>query len=382
MEKINLNNYEIFFLDYYEGKLNPEQTEELFRFLNENTQLKEEFNSFDNIILNSEEIFFTDKNSLIKPEVTHKNVEKFLVAELEGDLNNNEKRALDSFLQNHPEYNKDRKLISSLKAVPDSNIYYKFKSELKKSQGKVINLYRPIAVAASVILAAFFFIQVNKKDVKENIVAEVKKEEAKTNSISQADKKSDTETLNENDLKQEENIEIAEATQMNEKTERNKEKKQINRVENVNNNPPAIKQSEKRNSLNKAVDTETQVAFNKPDKIEPLIEIAQVQKSDKAPVLDAKEKIQVTEQKELPAIEQASIAQTAINTVEKIFYNNSNQENNNSASSTVVELAANGINKLTGKETISYEKKYNEEGQLKKVQISAGNFGFSRSKSR
>ena len=49
--KISNENYEIWFLDYYEGQLAPEQVQELMNFLELNLDLKEEFEQFENITL-------------------------------------------------------------------------------------------------------------------------------------------------------------------------------------------------------------------------------------------------------------------------------------------------------------------------------------------
>ena len=49
--KINLHNYEAVFLDYYEGNLSAEDVSELLLFLENHPELKEDFESFENIVL-------------------------------------------------------------------------------------------------------------------------------------------------------------------------------------------------------------------------------------------------------------------------------------------------------------------------------------------
>ena len=44
---INRNNYELFFIDFYDGNLTDAQKHELDLFLAENPNLKEECDSFD-----------------------------------------------------------------------------------------------------------------------------------------------------------------------------------------------------------------------------------------------------------------------------------------------------------------------------------------------
>ena len=47
--KINRNNYEIFFVDYSDGKLSENQIENLMAFISLNPDLEEEFYTFINL---------------------------------------------------------------------------------------------------------------------------------------------------------------------------------------------------------------------------------------------------------------------------------------------------------------------------------------------
>ena len=64
MSLINKNNYEAFFLDYYEGNLTTEQVAELLLFIEQHPEHKEEFESFENISLVPEKNSFSVKSSL------------------------------------------------------------------------------------------------------------------------------------------------------------------------------------------------------------------------------------------------------------------------------------------------------------------------------
>ena len=66
---INRHNYEAYFLDYYEKNLNPAQVKELMSFLDHNPDLKDEFNDFELISLESDnQVSFPSKQSLKKNE--------------------------------------------------------------------------------------------------------------------------------------------------------------------------------------------------------------------------------------------------------------------------------------------------------------------------
>ena len=353
--EINLKNYEAFFLDYYEGKLNKEQSQKLFQFLEKHPELNEEFNCFENITLEDEGVFFNDKNLLIKPEVTYLNYEYYLIAEAEGDLSVNEKRALDNFLVQQPEYNKDQNIYSKIKATPDESVVFNLKEDLKKAGNKtvakVIYLYRNIAVAASIVLAVFLFAQVSKNNGTEP-VAEVKVENKKDVNPVNVTKKTQSIV--------EEKINLAE---VKEKVHKQKE---IRAQDNI------IIREEIKNS---------QVAISAPEKIKPVV-ASEKFVLPQASVLEIDDKIQLPEEKtEVFEVSQPTLAQAAVNTVEKLI-SGSKQVGEANIGASIVELAANGLNKLTGEELVTFEKKFNEEGQLKKFQISAGNFGISRSKSK
>lgn len=97
MEKINKHNYEVFFIDYFDGNLSPAQTEELYQFLNENPDLKEEFENFEEIPVNISDVVFPNKENLKKKSseiINESNYQEFCIAYNEGDLNEKEEKAL------------------------------------------------------------------------------------------------------------------------------------------------------------------------------------------------------------------------------------------------------------------------------------------------
>ncbi|NNM16054.1 MAG: hypothetical protein HKO56_05300 [Bacteroidia bacterium] len=52
--KINKHNYEAFFIDFFDKNLNEEDTAMLFSFLDENPDLKAEFDAFEMLTLEPE----------------------------------------------------------------------------------------------------------------------------------------------------------------------------------------------------------------------------------------------------------------------------------------------------------------------------------------
>ncbi len=133
---INKNNYEIYFLDYHEGTLPAEKVAELFLFLELHPEYQEEFDAFDNIKLTddlTEE--FPGKELLRKSEINADNIQQYLIAELEGDLNADEQKALNDFLAVNKQFEKDRLLYSKTRIVDAETVVFPAKDALKKLIG-------------------------------------------------------------------------------------------------------------------------------------------------------------------------------------------------------------------------------------------------------
>ncbi len=143
MEPINLNNYESVFLDYFEGKLTPQEVGELNLFLEKHPELKEEFESFENIALpeENEPASFQGKESLKKALVNEANYEEYFIASAEGILDRQETEALELFLLSHPELAADYALFEKTKLVSEKEVVFGAKAGLKKNtmQGLIVS---------------------------------------------------------------------------------------------------------------------------------------------------------------------------------------------------------------------------------------------------
>jgi hypothetical protein len=169
--KITKENYEAYFLDYFEGNLSPSETDELFIFIGNNPDVKTEFDGFEIVSLSPDkEIVFHQKDSLKKngtitvDAVSHDNIDEYLVAELEGVLSDDESKQLIQFIKANPNYERDRRIFSHTRLQPDTSIVFDDKDSLKHS---IIPLRRiliyAMAAAASVALlfGAYFTWQSN-----------------------------------------------------------------------------------------------------------------------------------------------------------------------------------------------------------------------------
>ncbi|MFN3343930.1 MAG: hypothetical protein ACK40M_14635 [Flavobacteriales bacterium] len=94
---INRHNYEAWFLDYSEGNLSAEQVAELFLFLDQHPKLKAELEEFENISLNDETHSFDGKQKLQKIEMSDEQFEENCIADVEGIISADEKEKLLQF---------------------------------------------------------------------------------------------------------------------------------------------------------------------------------------------------------------------------------------------------------------------------------------------
>jgi len=154
MEKINIFNYEIFYLDFLDGNLSEENTSLLFSFLERHPELKMEDEFLPTLEENAERIY-TKKEALKQPlfsdEINAENIEYFLIAQAENLLSKNEKSKLEAFLVQFPVYKMAEKQFNAIYLEADKTQIYTHKESLKKK--RVLVLWPYISIAASLLLA-------------------------------------------------------------------------------------------------------------------------------------------------------------------------------------------------------------------------------------
>jgi len=166
--EINKNNYEAYFLDYWENNLQPEMVAELMIFLEGNPDLKGEFNEFENIVLVPDESIKFQPNKELKKkevepvgEIQSDNYEHYMVGDLEGDLTKKEAANFKYFLNINPHLKLEYNLLKLTFLNPDEKIVYVNKDTLKKSGLFVLYktqvLYGLSIAASLIILLGFYF---------------------------------------------------------------------------------------------------------------------------------------------------------------------------------------------------------------------------------
>jgi len=141
--QIDRSNYEIWFIDWLDGKLNSLQVEELKLFLDQNQDLREELNDLTPLNLVASHFSFRYKARLKKSpsDISPSQFEYLCAAYLENDLTNSQQTELREIVNADPDKKKTFDLIQKTILAPVS-ISYKHKSLLLKltTLQKVIRL--------------------------------------------------------------------------------------------------------------------------------------------------------------------------------------------------------------------------------------------------
>lgn len=169
--KVNRNNYEVFLIDYIEGKLDASQEAELLLFLKANPDIKEEFAEFENISIETNKISFAEKESLkqvpiqVVGGIGEENYEHFFTAYCEGDLSEKEQIDLLHFLSVNTQLKPEFEIHKHLKVEADQAVLYPQHEELKRKRAIAPWWWSSGAVAAAIALLFAISYLINSEGV-------------------------------------------------------------------------------------------------------------------------------------------------------------------------------------------------------------------------
>ena len=157
--RINLNNYEAFFLDYKEGTLGAAQLRELFAFLELYPELREELDVFEEVVL-EEDLVFENKESLKKTG----HADESLIAYTEGLLMPAERDNIEALASQNKQLQKELELYKLSKVQPDTSVGFPSKAKLKRGGLVILLRANPVYLraAAAVLLLLGLLAVVNK----------------------------------------------------------------------------------------------------------------------------------------------------------------------------------------------------------------------------
>lgn len=146
--RISIENYEAFLLDYMEGNLSTEDLVALQLFATQHPHLNIDLNELELVELDSEPVSFEGKNDLKKIS------DEQFVAYIENQLNEEERNAVEEICSANSALATDLKLYKATITTVDETIVFENKNSLKKQETKVFWLYsrEVLAAAASLVL--------------------------------------------------------------------------------------------------------------------------------------------------------------------------------------------------------------------------------------
>jgi hypothetical protein len=181
---INRENYEIYIIDFLEGKLAAHLEIELQQFLGNNPDLQLEFESLNLI---DREVFVgteVDKEdfSFLKKSEEIAWLETSMIAAVEGDLSEKELAELNQVISLDSKLVGDFKLFQMTKLISE-NIVFENKAILKKNAFKIIPLYYKLGSIAAVFIAFFLlgliYLSSNRKnDLQETQASALQQEKS------------------------------------------------------------------------------------------------------------------------------------------------------------------------------------------------------------
>jgi hypothetical protein len=158
--QIDRSNYEIWIIDWLDGNLNSLQVEQLMLFLDQNPDLKEEFNDIPKVRIAPSSISYPNKEHLKKSpsDILQSQFEYLCTAYLENDLSVRQETELKELVKTSPDRKKTFDQLQKTKLVPKI-ISYRYKSLLLKPTPvqkiirlSVIGLSTAAAVSLIIIL--------------------------------------------------------------------------------------------------------------------------------------------------------------------------------------------------------------------------------------
>jgi len=168
--KITKINYEEFAISYLDGTLDPVDAAELLLFLEQNPDLKDEFQELNKITLKPDtDIQFSLKELLLQPadldanNLSTGNYNFYFIAAGEGDLSEKGMTAVKHFVSNHPELASTLQAFNSVKLTADKEIRFPDTGKLRKPlmiKPNIRYLILAGSFAASILLLISLFLRI------------------------------------------------------------------------------------------------------------------------------------------------------------------------------------------------------------------------------
>jgi len=179
--EINRENYESIMVDYLDGNLTPEREAELMLFLFNNPDIAEEIEGLKEVTIDPSHTLYPQKKSLKKnitqPFGINNEVDYLCIAELEGDISEEEKERLKKLIEKDNSIQLTKTVFTNTKLVVPHEIVYPYKSGLKRLlvipiRRTTYRIAMSIAATVTIMFAVYTVVDLNTSSL---IVTETSK---------------------------------------------------------------------------------------------------------------------------------------------------------------------------------------------------------------
>lgn len=156
--KINTENYGAYWIDYLDGNLSSEQEEDLFSFLEKNTEIAGDLIDVEDNQLPKFDIELPNKKELLNQNLT----ELLLIAKLENEISEENEALIDKKINSNPKIAHSHSLYKKTILVPNNEIVFPDKESLKKTVRVPLFRYvSSVAAAITIVFVAGYFLTRN-----------------------------------------------------------------------------------------------------------------------------------------------------------------------------------------------------------------------------
>lgn len=177
---INRHNYEEYFILYMDNELDAGHRRQVEEFVQKHPDLKEELDILLQYKLTPDDgVVFEGKEELLKHRATSRinmdNYEEWLTLYVDNELSDEQKNAVEQFIDANPSTRKELDVLSKTKLQPEKIVFRDKETLYRRAEKvKVVSMrWMRVAVAAVLILAAgtTAIVTLNKKSSKNNELA-------------------------------------------------------------------------------------------------------------------------------------------------------------------------------------------------------------------
>ena len=174
MEKINRDNYQLFFVDYLDGQMDGDALQALSRFLIDNPDLKNELSLAGSIRLDPDPTEYPNKTDLYRKEEEKYGIasDDFIcIARMEGDLSESESHAFDQKLEMKSDLKSRFQKFERAHLIIDETLRFDGKAKLLKRR-RLIPVWTYAVAAAAALLAVTWMVWPVDSDSSGDLIEE------------------------------------------------------------------------------------------------------------------------------------------------------------------------------------------------------------------